>query len=97
MVLSYSSKLNLIALGIRLLSFIFGNKKKKNHSQTNDREATLEVQHFVEEKDSLTSGSAKGFILLFFFLFEPQSLFSSKHLMFFEVLGHAADVLHWLI
>lgn len=67
MVLSYSSKLNLIALGIRHLSFIFGNKKKKkNHSQTNDREATLEVQHFVEEKDSLTSGSAKGFILFFF-------------------------------
>lgn len=43
---------------------------------------------FFFEKDSLTSGSVKGFI---FFLFEPQSLFSSKHLMFLGVLGHAAE------
>lgn len=43
----------------------------------------------LRRRTSLRSGSVKGFIYLFF-LFEPQSLFSSKHLMFLEVLGRAA-------
>lgn len=84
-VLSYLSNLNLIALGSGFYPLF--SVTKKNRIQMSNSEAALEVKHFVEKKGSLTSGSVKGFIFLSFFLFEPQSLFSSKHLMFFRSTG----------
>lgn len=61
-VLSHLSQVKFDCFGIRLLSFLFNNK---NHTSSVTAKASLEIKHFVEEKESLISDSIKVF---FFFL-----------------------------